>query len=57
MSHLNTSTAEKLKELDTFLASHDYISGDHPGHDDARVFATLSGYPDKALYPNVFYWF
>lgn len=57
MAHFCTSTPEKLKELDAHLANHDYVSGDHPGHDDARLFATLKGYPDRTAYPNVFYWY
>jgi hypothetical protein len=43
MAHLSGETEEKLVELNEFLKTNNYINGDHPFAEDARVFATIKG--------------
>ena len=41
MAQFGTETPEKLAELNTHLATSNYVNGDLPGADDVRVFDSL----------------
>lgn len=57
MSHLGTETPEKMKELNAFLATNNYVNGDLPGADDVRIFDALKSLPNKAESPEVHHWY
>eukprot|EP00828_Plagiopyla_frontata_P048653 TRINITY_DN93_c0_g2_i1.p1 TRINITY_DN93_c0_g2~~TRINITY_DN93_c0_g2_i1.p1 ORF type:complete len:275 (+),score=69.25 TRINITY_DN93_c0_g2_i1:51-827(+) len=54
----STSTDEKLKEIETFLNSNNYLSsGVHPNYIDIEIFDSLKTIPDQSKYPNLFHWY
>ena len=57
-ANLSGESETKLQELNEFLKTHDYLSGDLPGAEDNRVFNTISGgIPSKEKYPEVHFWY
>jgi hypothetical protein len=40
-------TVDNLAEVNTFLATNNYLNGDLPGADDVRIFSALKGVPAR----------
>lgn len=57
-SQFSTESPAKLTELDTYLATNLYLSGEAlPNQEDSRVLGSITEAPDRLKYPNLFaYW-
>ena len=54
----STASDDKLKEIETFLATNNYLSGSmHPTHIDIEIFDSLKTIPDFTKFPNMFHWY
>lgn len=50
-------TVDNLAEINTFLATNNYLNQDLPGADDVRIFTALKAAPAKDQYPEVYFWY